>query len=57
MSRKTDTKPKPKGRPALYFRLPQPVYDRLREVADAEGITVAEAARMVLRDALRREAA
>jgi hypothetical protein len=57
MSRKTDTKPQPQGRPAIYFRLPQPTYDRLREVADAEGVTIAEAARMVLRDALRRKAA
>jgi macrodomain Ter protein organizer (MatP/YcbG family) len=54
---RTKHTPTTKQRPAIYFRVPQPVYDRLAELAKREGVTVSEATRMVLRDALKREAA
>ena len=44
-------------RPALYFRVPVPLHGKLKKIAETEGISVSEAARMVLRAALTKDAA
>ena len=51
--KKTTTKP----RPALYFRVPQPLHNSLSLLAKREGVTVSEAARMALREFFRSKAA
>ena len=53
--RRTKTTPttKPAPRPAIYFRVPRPTHERLREIAEREGVTVAEAARIALREYFR----
>lgn len=42
---------------ALYFRVPAPLHTSLERLANREGVTVSEAARMALREFFRSKAA